>query len=88
MGKQCSEVKSRAFKSGERKKNLGGCNNPLVRFKLLEHLQENIQMRIKIKHVRGLAFSSGGGESQIYWGRHKLLERKIGGVIKFLMTKM
>ena len=29
--------------------------------------------------VRGLAFSSEGGGSQIYWGGHKFLERKIGG---------
>ena len=36
-------------------------------------------MRIKIKHVRVLTFSSERGESQIYWGRHKFLERKIGG---------
>ena len=35
---------------------------------------------------KGLAFSSEGGGSQIYWGGHNFLERKIGEVIKFWMT--
>ena len=38
-------------------------------------------------HFRGLSFSSEGGVPKILGG-HRCLERKIGGVIQFLMTKM